>query len=81
MAKGSWAVLAKIEPKPAGSQGEQAEKKAKPMTTKAQTWKDLSVTKWIISVHIKDKNEDIKRFEGSKGHTFWEQPKRLTVLV
>ena len=71
MAEGSWVVLAKIELKPTGSQGGQTGKKAKPMTTKAQTWKDLSVTKRIISAHRKDKMEDIKRFGGPKGHRFW----------
>ena len=71
MAEGSWAVLAKIEPKPAGSQGEQIGKKAKPMMTKSQTWKDLSVTKRIISAHRKYKNEDIKRTGRPKGHRFF----------
>ena len=51
VAEGSWAVLAKVELKLVGSQGEQMGKKAKLMTTKAQTWKDLSVTKRIISAH------------------------------
>ena len=74
MAEGSWAVLAKIEPKPAGSQGEQMGKKEKPMMTKAQTWKDLAVTKRIISAHRKDKNGDIKRLGGPKGHTFGGSP-------
>ena len=44
MAEGSWAVLAKVEPIPVGSQGEPAKEKAKPIATKAQTLKDLSVT-------------------------------------
>ena len=74
VAEGNWAMLAKIEPKPAGSQGEQAKEKAKPMTTKAQTWKDLSVTKRIISAHRKDKNGDIKRLGGPKGHMFGGSP-------
>ena len=34
-------------PKPTGSQGEQTKDKAESMATKAQAWKDLSVTKWI----------------------------------
>ena len=37
VAKGSWAVLAKVEPKPARSQGEQAKEKAESMATEAQT--------------------------------------------
>ena len=48
-------MLAKLEPKPVGSQGDQAKEKAESMATEAQTWKDLSVTKQITSMHRKDK--------------------------
>ena len=47
VAEGSWAVLEKVEPKLAGSQGEQEKEKAESMATKSQAWKDLSVTKRI----------------------------------
>ena len=80
VAEGSWAVLAKVEPKPAGSQGKKAGKKEKPMTTKAQTWMDLEVTKRIISVHRKDKIEDIKRFGGPKGHRFWGVTQAISIF-
>ena len=45
VAEGNWAVLAKVKLKLARSQGEQEKEKVESMATKAQTWKDLSITK------------------------------------
>ena len=41
----------------------------------------MSVTKWIMSAHKKDKKEGYEMFEEPKGHTFGGQPKQSTVLV
>ena len=48
-------MLAKVELKPTGSQGEQVKEKKKSLATKVQTWKNLSVTKQIMSALRKDK--------------------------
>ena len=43
--------------------------------------KGLSVTQRIMSAHRKDKNKDLKRFGGLKGHTFGGNPSGQLVLV
>ena len=58
--------MAKVELKPVGSQGEQAKGEEKSIATKAQTWKDLLVTRRIMNAHRKDKNGDIKRLGDRK---------------
>ena len=81
VAEGSWVVLAKFEPKPIGSQGELAKEKAKPIATKAQTLKDLSVTQRIMSARRKDKMGVLNVLGGIERSHVWGQPKQLADLV
>ena len=77
--KGAGQFWQKAEPKPAGSQGGQARYKAKPIATKAQTWKvcQLLSGSWVRTEKIK--NRDMKRLREPKGHPFGGYPKQLTV--
>ena len=74
----SWAVLTKIEPKPAGSQGGQAKQKTNISSDKGADLK-MSVTKWIMNAHRKDKEKGSETF-CETNHAFGGgQPKRSTV--
>ena len=54
-----------------------SEVEGKTNSNKGTDLEGLSVTQRIMSAHRKDKNRDMKRFEGPKGHTFGGSPSGL----
>ena len=60
MAEGSWAVLTKGRTETGRIARRASEVEGKINSHKGADLKYLSVTKWIMSAHRKDKNRDIK---------------------
>ena len=72
MAEESWVVLGKGQTEADGIARRENEGEDKMNINKGTDLKGLSVTQRIMSTHRKDKNGDMKRLGGPKGHTLGE---------